>query len=216
VNLPQVVAAAEWQVARDELLVKEKALTRASDALNAERRRLPMVAFPKEYEFEGRDGKANLLDLFEGRRQLIVYHFMLAPGSDRGCPGCSFLVDNLGHPAHLNARDTTFVLVAPARLSEIEAFRTRMGWDVPWVSAFDSDFSADCGIDGGFGVSVFIRDGDDIFRSYFTSGRGGDQFLGTLRYLDLTPLGRQEAWEESSRGNDEAGAWWRLHDEYDA
>ncbi|MFD5245214.1 DUF899 domain-containing protein [Amycolatopsis sp. NPDC058340] len=212
-TLPPIVSADEWQIARDALLAKEKELTRATDAVAAERRRLPMVRFDSGYEFEGPQGKMTLLDLFEGRRQLIVYHFMLAPGQKAGCPGCSMLVDNIGHPAHLHARDTTLYVVAPATLPEIERYKERMGWTVPWVSTL-GDFNPDCGVDGGFGVSVFLRDGDDVFRTYFTSGRGADQLVGTLRYLDLTPLGRQEAWEEGGRGTDGPGYWWKRHDEY--
>jgi predicted dithiol-disulfide oxidoreductase (DUF899 family) len=216
-NLPQVVSPAEWQVARDELLTKEKGLTRALDALNAERRRLPMVAIGKEYVFEGPDGKANLLDLFEGRRQLIVYHFMMEPGSAHGCPGCSMVADNIGHLAHLHACDTTLILVSPAPLEQIKPYQERMGWTVPWFSAYGNDFTADCGAGQGFGVSVFLRDGDNVFRTYYTTGRGGDMLVGTLRYLDLTPLGRQESWEQPPvRGTSTPGGWWRLHDEYDA
>jgi len=216
-NLPQVVSPAEWQGARDELLTKEKGLTRALDALNAERRRLPMVAIGKEYVFEGPDGKANLLDLFEGRRQLIVYHFMMEPGSVHRCPGCSMVADNIGHLAHLHARDTTLILVSPAPLEQIKPYQERMGWTVPWFSAYGNDFTADCGAGQGFGVSVFLRDGDNVFRTYYTTGRGGDMLVGTLRYLDLTPLGRQESWEQPpGRGTSTPGGWWRLHDEYDA
>jgi predicted dithiol-disulfide oxidoreductase (DUF899 family) len=216
-NLPQVVSPAEWQGARDELLTKEKGLTRALDALNAERRRLPMVAIGKEYVFEGPDGKANLLDLFEGRRQLIVYHFMMEPGSAHRCPGCSMVADNIGHLAHLHACDTTLILVSPAPLEQIKPYQERMGWTVPWFSAYGNDFTADCGAGQGFGVSVFLRDGDNVFRTYYTTGRGGDMLIGTLRYLDLTPLGRQESWEQPpGRGTSTPGGWWRLHDEYDA
>src|SRR3982074_2606511 len=216
-NLPQVVSPAEWQGARDELLTKEKGLTRALDALNAERRRLPMVAIGKEYVFEGPDGKANLLALFEGRRQLIVYHFMMEPGSAHRCPGCSMVADNIGHLAHLHARDTTLIPVSPAPLEQIKPYQERMGWTVPWFSAYGNDFTADCGAGQGFGVSVFLRDGDNVFRTYYTTGRGGDMLIGTLRYLDLTPLGRQESWEQPpGRGTSTPGGWWRLHDEYDA
>ncbi|WP_020673710.1 DUF899 domain-containing protein [Amycolatopsis nigrescens] len=213
-DLPRVVSQEEWQAARDELLVKEKAQMRAGDAIAAERRRLPMVAFDKEYVFEGADGKATLLDLFDGRRQLIVYHFMMQPGSTHRCPGCSMVVDNMGHPAHVHARDTTLVVTAPAPLAESEAYRQRMGWTVPWYSAYGNDFTDDCGVGDGFGISVFIRDGERIFRSYFTSGRGAELVDTNLHYIDLTPLGRQEAWEESGHGDSTPGSWWRLHDEY--
>ena len=209
-----VVSTEEWANARAELLVKEKAALRALDAVNAERRRLPMVRFDKPYVFGSPAGQASLLDLFDGRRQLITYHFMMFPGDPHRCPGCSLLVDNMGHLAHLHARDTTLVVTAPAPLEESEPFRKRMGWTVPWYSTHGSDFTADCGAGHGFGISVFLRDGDDVFRTYFTTGRGGDLQVGTLRYLDLTPLGRQEAWEESSPGTDGPSSWWRLHDEY--
>lgn len=167
-TLPKIASAEEWQTARDALLVKEKELMKAQDHLAAERRRLPMVPFTKPYEFDSATGRKSLLDLFDGRSQLIVYHFMLHPGDDAGCPGCSLLVDNMPHLAHLHARDTTLTVVAPATLAEIERYRTRMGWDVPWVSAHGSDFTADCGVGPGFGVSVFLRDGDAVYRTYFT------------------------------------------------
>jgi predicted dithiol-disulfide oxidoreductase (DUF899 family) len=213
-TLPDVVSADEWTAARESLLVKEKAALRALDVVNAERRRLPMVRWDTSYVFQSTDGPATLLDLFDGRRQLITYHFMLFPGDEQGCPGCSLVVDNIGHLAHLHARDTTLVVTAPATVEEGERYRKQMGWTVPWFSAHGSTFTQDCGAGSGFGVSVFLRDGDDVFRTYFTTGRGGDLLVGTLRYLDLTPLGRQEAWEESGRGNDEPGSWWRRHDEY--
>lgn len=209
-----IVSAEEWQAARDALLVKEKAHMKAADRLAAERRRLPMVRFAADYRFEGADGPAGLLDLFDGRRQLIVYHFMLHPGDEAGCPGCSLIVDNLPHLAHLHARDVTFKVVAPATLAESDRYQARMGWDVPWVSAHGTTFPDDCGVGRGFGVSVFLREGDEVFRTYFTSGRGGEMFSSVHRYLDVTPLGRQEAWEEDSHGDDGPSAWWRRHDEY--
>ncbi|KDN20008.1 DUF899 domain-containing protein [Amycolatopsis rifamycinica] len=212
--LPPIVSPEEWQAARDALLAKEKAHMKAGDHLAAERRRLPMVPFTKPYAFESAEGRKSLLDLFDGRSQLIVYHFMLHPGDQDGCPGCSLVVDNLPHLAHLHARDVTLTVVAPATLAEIERYKTRMGWDVPWVSAHGNDFPDDCGVGMGFGVSVFLRDGDDVYRTYFTSGRGGEMFLSSHRYLDVTPLGRQEAWEEESRGDDAPSSWWRRHDEY--
>jgi predicted dithiol-disulfide oxidoreductase (DUF899 family) len=145
-NLPPVVSATEWQVARDELLVKEKEGTRARDALAAERRRLPVVQIEKDYVFEGPSGNARLLDLFEGRRQLILYHFMFGPNQNVGCDGCSMFVDNVGHLAHLHARDTSFALVSRAPLVKIEPYRKRMGWSVPWYSSFGSDFNVDFGV----------------------------------------------------------------------
>jgi predicted dithiol-disulfide oxidoreductase (DUF899 family) len=216
IDLPAVVSAEQWQKARDELLLKEKELTRAADAVSAQRRRLPMVAFPKEYVFDGPGGEQSLLELFDGRRQLIVYHFMMQAGSEHRCPGCSLLVDNIGHLAHLHARDTSLVVTCPAPLSQIEPYKQRMGWTLPWVSAQGNDFTQDCGVGDGFGISVFLREGDAVYRTYFTTNRGGDQVVGTLRYLDLTPFGRQEAWEESGRGTDGPGDWWRVHDTYDS
>ena len=210
-NLPEIVPAAQWQAAREKLLVQEKAATKTLDAVAAARRRMPMVEITKDYRFN--DGELSLLDLFDGRRQLIVYHFMMFAGDDHRCEGCSMLVDGLGHLAHLNARDTTLVLTAPAPLSQIEPYKARMGWDVPWVSA-EPAFSEDAGAGSGFGVSVFLRDGDAVYRTYFTTDRGGDLINTTLRWLDLTPFGRQEAWEESGRGDGVPGSWWRLHDEY--
>src|ERR1700736_3150730 len=173
VSKPQIVSREEWQRARDQLLVKEKAATRARDALAAERRRLAMVRIDKDYVFEGPDGKASLFDLFEGRRQLIIYHFMFAPAVEgwptAGCPGCSFFVDQIGHLAHLHARDTSFALVSHAPLANIQGYKKRMGWTVPWLSSYDSDFNVDFGVttDAGetFGLSVFLRDGDSVFRS---------------------------------------------------
>src|SRR5213595_1542016 len=138
-NLPPVVSPTDWQVARDALLVKEKDATRARDALAAERRRLPMVRIEKDYAFDGTDGKARLLDFFEGRRQLLVYHFMFGPNQDAGCDGCSMFVDQIGHLAHLHVRDTSFALVSRAPMTKIEAYRKRMGWTIPWYSSFESE-----------------------------------------------------------------------------
>jgi predicted dithiol-disulfide oxidoreductase (DUF899 family) len=220
-NLPDVVTPEEWQAAHDELLAKEKQATRARDALAAERRRLPMVRFDKDYVFEGRGGQASLLDLFDGRRQLIVYHFMFAPGApgwpDAGCDGCSMFVDNVGHLAHLHARDTSFVLVSEASVEKIEAYKRRMGWTIPWLSLAGNDFNADCGITTDFGLSVFIRDDQgDAFRSYFTTGRGVEALGSNWTFLDLTPLGRQEEWEDTPEGRPQTPPyeWWRRHDEY--
>jgi predicted dithiol-disulfide oxidoreductase (DUF899 family) len=224
-DLPPVVSPAEWEVARESLLAKEKEATRARDALAAERRRLPMVRIDKDYAFEGPDGEARLLDLFDGRRQLIVYHFMFAPGvagwPEAGCDGCSMVVDQIPHLAHLHARDTSFALVSRAPLEQIEPFRQRMGWTVPWYSSAGSDFNSDFGLtteEGEiFGLSVFLRDDDRVFRTYFTSGRGVEA-LGTVwTFLDLTPLGRQEDWEDSPTGYPQAPpyGWWRRHDEYE-
>jgi predicted dithiol-disulfide oxidoreductase (DUF899 family) len=219
--LPRVVSRAEWLAAREALLVKEKEATRARDALNAERRRLPMVRIEKEYSFEGPRGKASLLDLFEGRRQLIVYHFMFEPEWDAGCEGCSMVVENMGHPAHLHARGVSRALVSRAPLSRIEPFKRRMGWTEPWYSSFGSDFNRDFGVttDRGetFGLSIFLRDGGNVFHTYFTEGRGVELLGSNWSYLDLTPYGRQEEWEDSPPGWPQTPRyeWWRHHDEYD-
>jgi len=225
VQLPEIATAAAWQAARDALLVKEKEATRARDALAAERRRLPMVRIEKDYVFDGVQGQARLLDLFDGRHQLILYHFMFAPGvdgwPDAGCDGCSMFVDNVGHLAHLHARDTSFVLVSRAPLEKIERYRRRMGWAVPWYSSARSDFNTDFGVTGdageSFGLSVFLRDGDRVFRTYFTSGRGVEALGSNWTFLDLTPLGRQETWEDSLPGRPQTAPyrWWRRHDEYE-
>jgi predicted dithiol-disulfide oxidoreductase (DUF899 family) len=228
INLPEVTSGDEWQAAHDKLLAKEKEATRARDALAAERRRLPMLEIEKEYVLEGPAGKASLLDMFDGRRQLIVYHFMFGPSADHGCDGCAMVVDNMGHPSHLHARGTSRVLVSRAPLAKIEPFRERMGWSTPWYSSFDSDFNVDFGVspespqpseyqDGEtFGLSVLLREGGKIFRTYFTDRRGVEALGSNWSYLDLTPLGRQEEWEDSPEGYPQTPPyqWWRLHDEY--
>ncbi len=224
-NLPKVVSQAEWQAAREKLLLKEKAATRARDALAAERRRLPMVRIDKDYVFEGPAGKASLLDLFDGHRQLILYHFMFAPGVDgwpaAGCPGCSLFVDQIGHLAHLHARDTSLALVSRAPMAKIKPYRKRMGWTVPWYSSSGSDFNVDFGVttDEGetFGLSVFLRDGDSVFRTYHTNGRGVEALGSVWTFLDLTPLGRQEDWEDSPAGWPQTPPyeWWCRHDRYE-
>jgi predicted dithiol-disulfide oxidoreductase (DUF899 family) len=223
-NLPPVVSQDEWQAAHERLLAKEKELTRAHDALAAERRRQPMVRIEKDYVFQGPDGEARLLDMFEGRRQLLLYHFMFAPGvdgwPDAGCDGCSMVLDQIVHLAHLHARDTSFVAVSRAPIANIGRYRQRMGWEIPWYSSEGSDFNVDFGRtrDDGeyFGLSVFFRDGDDVYRTYFTSGRGVEIVGSVWSVLDLTPLGRQETWEDSPDGypQTEPYAWWRRHDEY--
>jgi len=207
-TLPKIVSSSEWKAASENLLIKEKAATRARDALAAERRRMPMVRMDKEYVFEGSNGRVGLLDLFEGRRQLILYHFMFAPSVEgwpmAGCPGCSFFVDQIGHLSHLHARETSLALVSRAPLSNILEYQKRMGWVVPWFSSSESDFNDDFGVttDTGetFGLSVFFHDGDDVFRTYFTSERGIEALGSTWTFLDLTPLGRQEDWEDSPKG----------------
>jgi predicted dithiol-disulfide oxidoreductase (DUF899 family) len=228
-NLPPIVSEKEWQAAREALLAKEKDATRARDALAAKRRRLPMVRIDKDYVFDGPGWKASLLDLFDARRQLLLYHFMFGPNEDAGCDGCSMFVDQIGHLAHLHARDTSFALVSRAPLTKIEAYRQRMGWTIPWYSSSESDFNVDFGVgpetpqpdtyqDGEtFGLSVFLRDGDNVFRTYFTTARGAEALGSVWTFLDLTPLGRQEEWEDSPAGYPQTKpyVWWRRHDEYE-
>jgi predicted dithiol-disulfide oxidoreductase (DUF899 family) len=219
-NYPQVVSRDEWLAARAELLIQEKEATHARDRLNAERRRLPMVRIDKQYLFEGSQGQVSLLDLFEGRRQLIVNHFMFAPDWEEGCPGCSFLTDNIGHLAHLHARDTTLIAVSRAPLAKLETFKARMGWNLSWFSSYGSDFNYDfqaTNADGEVsGSSVFLRIDEDIFHTYSTFNRGHDILLGVYNYLDLTPLGRQENWEEPAGRSTPPDNWVRYHDQYDA
>jgi predicted dithiol-disulfide oxidoreductase (DUF899 family) len=224
--LPKIVSHAEWQAAHEELLAKEKAATQARDALAAERRRRPMVEIQKKYVFHGDEGNASLVDLFEGRRQLIVYHFMFAPGvdgwPDAGCPGCSFFADQVAHLSHLNARDTSFAFVSRAPLANIRKYEKRMGWNIPWYSSHDTDFNDDFGVSPPsgetFGLSVFLRDGDRVFRTYFTAGRGVETLGPAWTFLDLTPYGRQETWEDSPEGWPQTPPyhWWRRHDEYES
>jgi predicted dithiol-disulfide oxidoreductase (DUF899 family) len=218
-NTPSIVSAQDWEAAREALLVKEKELTRARDALAAERRRMPMVAVEKDYAFTGPDGPASLVDLFDGRRQLIVYRFFFEPGlagwPERGCDGCSFLADQVAHLAHLNARDTTLVFVSRAPQDDIDRWKSRMGWEIPWFTLTD-EFDADFGVDEWHGTNAFLRDGDQVFRTYFINNRGDEAMGTTWSYLDLTALGRQEQWEDSPEGYPQTPPyqWWHLHDEY--
>jgi len=200
-NNRKIVSRDEWLVAREELLVKEKAATRARDRLNASRRQLPMVKMEKKYLFEGPNGQMTLADLFEGRRQLIVYHFMFDPSWVDGCPSCTYLTDNMPRLDSIQANDTSLVLVSRAPLAKLEDYKARRNWTIPWFSSFGSEFNYDFNVshDEGEtpGLSVFLREGDDVLHSYSTTGRGVDILLGTYNYLDLTPLGRQEEWEKS-------------------
>lgn len=219
-NLPRIVSRDEWLTARKELLEEEKEVTLRRDALSARRRALPMVKVDKDYVFEGAAGKARLLDLFEGRRQLVVYHFMFGPDDTVGHNSCALLVDNIAHEEHLHALDTTVALVSRAPIGRLTAFRERMGWTIPWYSSLGSDFNFDYHVandesvapveynykdkatllakgtpwyaEGEWqGLSVFLRDGDDVHHTYSTYERGLDQLVTTYTYLDLTPLGRQ-------------------------
>ncbi|HET8815151.1 MAG TPA: DUF899 domain-containing protein [Solirubrobacterales bacterium] len=219
-DLPPVVSAAEWKDARENLLIKEKELTRARDALAAERRRMPRMAVTKEYRFEGPDGPASLLDLFEGRRQLIIYRFFFEPGvkgyPESGCPGCSFLADQVAHLAHLKARETTLAFVSRAPQPDIQRWKQRMGWDIPWYTITD-EFDTDFDVPEWHGTNAFLRLDDQIFRTYFIDARGDEAMGSTWAYLDITALGRQENWEDSPAGypQTEPYTWWHLHDEYE-
>lgn len=229
--LPDIVSRDLWLAARKALLAREKAMTRARDALNAERRRLPMVRIEKDYVFERPNGRVSLIDLFEGRRQLILGHFMFDPRWENGCSSCSAGADEIsdGLLAHLHKRDTTYVAVSRAPIAKIEAYKASKGWRFPWYSSFASDFNYDFDVTidervkapvynyktrqeheaagTGYyfegeqpieepGVSFFLRDGDQVFHTYSTFGRGAEMFGGSYYWLDLTALGRQEAWEQ--------------------
>lgn len=255
-KVPKVVSREAWLLARKDLLAKEKDLTHQRDALSAQRRTLPMVRIDKEYRFEGPasgTGDASLLDLFDGRRQLIVYHFMFDPDDPpagktepwtEGCSGCSFFADNIPHLAHLRARETSLVLVSRAPLAKILPFKARMGWTVPWYSSFGNDFNYDFHVtlDETKGsvewnyqraeslrqarkipytkgelpaLSVFLRDGDEVYHTYSTYARGLDPFLGTYQLLDVTPLGRGEGWGGMPDLDGKGMSWLRHHDRYE-
>ncbi|WBB96060.1 MULTISPECIES: DUF899 domain-containing protein [unclassified Solwaraspora] len=213
-NPPQVVSREEWLAARTALLEKEKEVTKARDMIAQERRDLPMVKVEKEYLFEGPNGTLTLLDLFEGRRQLVVRHFMYAPGDKEGCIGCSMQADSVGELSHMWARDTTFVMISRAPLADFQAFKARMGWEIPWYSSFGSDFNYDYEVSTeqgeSPGVSAFYRDGDDVYFTYSIFDRGGEIFKNFYNYLDITHLGRRE--DELEHPWD----WWRHKDRYDA
>jgi predicted dithiol-disulfide oxidoreductase (DUF899 family) len=228
-----VVSPAEWKVARKDLQRQEEEAARSRVALSAARRQLPAVRLDKEYVFEGAQGRVGLADLFEGRPQLIVYHFMFDPAWNEGCKHCSLLADNIGHLSHLHARNTTLALVSRAPYAKIAAFLERMGWDAPWYSSFGGDFNYDFHVtlddkvmpveynfkdkltllEGGApftqgeasGLSVFLQQDGEILHTY-SSYDGEDVLYGTFNYLDLTPFGPQE----------EDRAWLRHHDKYDA
>src|SRR5437016_3933961 len=180
-NTPPIVSPQEWTAAREQLLVKEKAVTRARDALAAERRRMPWVAVEKAYEFDGPEGKASLLGLFDGRRQLIVYRAFFEPGvfgwPEHACRGCSMVADQVAHVAHLNARDTTLAFVSRAPQTDIERVKARMGWEMPWYSITD-DFDKDFGVDEWHGTKGLARDGDDVFRTHLVNN-DRDRHIGS-------------------------------------
>jgi predicted dithiol-disulfide oxidoreductase (DUF899 family) len=213
-----VVAPEDWAAARAALLAEEKALTAATDRIAALRRRMPWRAVTKDYRFRRDSGPAGLADLFDGRRQLIVYHHMLRPADPSPCSGCSMVADQLPHLSHLHARDTTLTLVSRAPIAEILAFRDRMGWTMPWAETTDS-FNRDFGMgERGPGFTVFFRDGGGIYHSYATTGRGNESVPTVWGLLDLTPMGRQEAWQDAPAWVPQTApyAWWRLHDGYGA
>jgi predicted dithiol-disulfide oxidoreductase (DUF899 family) len=216
---PAIVSQQEWEAARQQLLVKEKALMHARDAMAAERRRMPWVAVEKTYEFDGPKGKVSLLDLFEGRRQLIVYRAFFEPGvfgwPDHACRGCSLGADQVAHLAHLNARDTTLAWASRAPQPDIARLKARMGWEMPWYTMTDS-FDSDFGVDQWHGHNAFIRDGDRVYRTYFINSRGDEAMGTTWSYLDMTALGRQETWEDSPEGYPQTAPykWWNWHDNY--
>jgi predicted dithiol-disulfide oxidoreductase (DUF899 family) len=214
---PEVVTAQEWQAAHEELLTKEKAATRLLDDLAAQRRRLPMVPFDNDYAFTGPDGGANLPDLFDGRRQLVVYQQM-DNGPDDYCSGCAGFLDNVGRLEHLNARDASFAVVSNMPVEQMTAFWQRMGWTLPYWSSRGTSFTDDCGTGSGFGLSVFLHDDGHVYRTYFTTSRGVDRLRIDFNLLDLLPYGRQEEWEDSPTGRPQSRPyeWWRLHDEYPA
>ena len=227
--MPPVASREEWLAARKSLLVQEKELTRHKDQVNALRRRLPMVKVEKDYEFDTPQGKKRLIDLFEGKRQLIVYHFMFGPDWEKGCSGCTGYVDEIGDQSLLGKRDTAFWLVSRAPLAKLEAYRKEKGWKHKWASSFGSDFNYDyhvtldpkvCPVEYNYltqaeieerglsylvegeqhGTSVFFRDGDDVYHTYSNYARGTEGTTDTYGLLDLTPYGRQESFEDSPEG----------------
>jgi predicted dithiol-disulfide oxidoreductase (DUF899 family) len=217
--LPPLATLEDWRAVLSTLRVKEKELTRAHDAVNALRRRLPMVKIEKPYQFEGEEGTVTLLDLFGGRPQLIVYHFMFGPDWEAGCDGCSWVTDAMSHPAHLHARDTSLVLISRSPLEKLLAFRKEMGWTLPWYSSLESDFNYDFNATNESGenhvVSVFLRHGGSVYRTYYTDRRGVEYLGSHWTYLDLTPYGRQEPWEDSPEGWPKRDKHWtRRHNEY--
>ncbi len=221
IDSPPIVSPQDWEAARQAMLVKEKASMRAHDALVAERRRMPWMAVDKAYTFEGPQGQVSLLDLFAGRRQLIVYRAFFEPGvhgwPEHACRGCSLGADQVSNLAHLNARDTTLAYASRAPQADIARLKARMGWEMPWYTLTDS-FDTDFGVDEWHGHNMFFRKGDQIFRTYFITARG-DEAMGTVwSYLDATALGRQEVWEDSPRGYPQTPTykWWNWNDNYEA
>ena len=216
---PAIVSPRQWKAAREQMLVKEKTSMYAHDKLAAERRRMPWMAVEKAYEFIGPEGTTNLLGLFEGRRQLVLYRAFFEPGvfgwPEHACRGCSLGADQVSNLAHLNARDTTLAFASRAPQPDIARLKSRMGWNMPWYTLTDS-FDRDFDVDQWHGTNVFFRQGDQVYRTYFINSRG-DETMGTVwSYLDATPLGRQESWEDSPAGYPQTAPyqWWNWHDQY--
>jgi len=203
---PRIVSAAQWQQARDELLAAEKEATRAQDAIAARRRRLPMVKFDSGYLFDSPEGKKTLLDLFGGQPQLAVYQFM-DNGPDAFCPGCTWFTDNVTHLAGLAEAGVAWATVSNMPLAQIEAYKAQRGWTLPFLSSRGTSFADDCGAGRGFMLSMFLRDGTDVYRTYSTTARGVDRVLFVNNILDLAVYGRQEDWEDSPAG-------WPQHPTY--
>jgi predicted dithiol-disulfide oxidoreductase (DUF899 family) len=221
-----VVSPEDWKQAREEMLVKEKEYMRAGDALAAERRRMPWLAVEKDYEFVGPDGKMSFEDLFQGRRQLVVYRAFYDPGitttvdpyeyPERACGGCSFMADQMAHPAHLGGRDTALAFVSRSPLAQIQDLQERMGWQrIPWYELTD-DWDKEFGVDQWHGTNAFIRTDDGIFRTYFVDARGDEGMGTTWSLLDITALGRQEKWEDSPEGYPQTDPyqWWNYNGDY--
>jgi predicted dithiol-disulfide oxidoreductase (DUF899 family) len=203
---PMIVSAEEWQHERDELLRAEKEATRALDALAARRRRLPMVRFSDDYIFDTPAGPSTLLDLFDGRDQLVIYQFMDL-GPDGFCPGCTKFTATVTDLDRLAAAGVSWANVSDMPLAQIESYKAQMGWTLPFVSSRGTSFSADCGAGDGFMLSVFLRNGSDAYRTYSTTSRGVDRLVFVHDILDLCPYGRQEQWEDSPPG-------WPQHPTY--
>jgi predicted dithiol-disulfide oxidoreductase (DUF899 family) len=227
-TLPKIASRDEWLAARKDLLVKEKAFTKQRDALNTERRNLPMVEIDKDYVFDGPNGNVGLIDLFEGRPQLIIYHFMFDPEWEEGCPSCTAGTDELsaGFFEHLRTRDTSYAMISRAPFEKLDRYRSKRGWDIPWYSSFGTDFNYDFGVtidesrgQGQYnfraapegdqpyempGRSCFLQADGRIFHTYSQYARGLESTGGSYYFLDLTALGRQEDWEEPKGRTDSA------------
>jgi len=222
----RVVSPTEWRRARAAMTAREKKHMRAGDALAAARRRMPWMKIEKRYTFEGPRGRVSLVDLFEGRTQLILYHFMFGPKVDgwpeKGCVGCSFVADQVSHLDHIHARDIAFAMVSAAPFADIARLRDRYGWQrLPWHSTTPA-FNRDCDVSdesgNSFGLNVFYRDGLDVYRTHFVARRGLEAFGTAWSFYDVTPLGRQETWQNAPAGSPQAAPyeWWRRHGDYEA